>query len=308
MYTLKSDLRQVPDYKWEELDRYLANSPLAGSGRDFVEAGRKYGVNPVYIMSLGILESNWGRSNYAQTRHNLFGYQAYDSNPDMAATFSSFAGCIHFITQFLANSYLQPRNGKVYQLLNGQWGNVGQWWGGAATLEGVYKVGDLAANGGKYATAPHAAQAVCNIMNQFVAFIARPVGTTGPVNPEPNKPTEGTQEYTVVAGDNLSRIAERFLGNWARYHEIVALNKIPDANKIFVGQKIKIPSSRIPQPSPQPVPSVRTHTVASGETLWAIAQKYYGTGVEWKKIYEANKDVIANPNIIRVGQVIKIPA
>jgi LysM repeat protein len=225
----------------------------------------------------------------------------------MAATFSSFAGCIHFITQFLANSYLRPQNGSYYQLLNGQWGKVGQWWGGAPTLEGVYKVGDLKADSGKYATAPHAALAVCMLMNQFMEFTARPVATYASVNPEPNKPVQGAN-YVVVAGDSLWAIAQRLLGSGARYHEIVALNQLANPNLIRVGQRLKIPSSGIPQPNPQPVSTVKTHTVTPGESLWAISQKYYGTGVEWKKIYEANKNVINNPNVIGVGWVLKIPA
>ena len=52
------------------------------------------------------------------------------------------------------------------------------------------------------------------------------------------------------------------------------------------------------------------HTVAGGETLSHIALKYYGSAVKdkWMIIYEANKDVIGdNPNIIRSGQVLKIP-
>lgn len=36
----------------------------------------------------------------------------------------------------------------------------------------------------------------------------------------------------------------------------------------------------------------KTHTVKSGDTLWGIAQKYYGSGAQYKKIYNANKDSI----------------
>ena len=52
------------------------------------------------------------------------------------------------------------------------------------------------------------------------------------------------------------------------------------------------------------------HTVASGETLSHIALKFYGSAAKPKymAIYEANKDVIGdNPNIIKPGQVLKIP-
>ena len=52
----------------------------------------------------------------------------------------------------------------------------------------------------------------------------------------------------------------------------------------------------------------KTHTVASGDTLWAIAKRAYGNGGKWKTLYEANKSVIGgNPNAIKVGQVLQIP-
>lgn len=54
-------------------------------------------------------------------------------------------------------------------------------------------------------------------------------------------------------------------------------------------------------------PKARTHTVKKGDTLWAIAKKYYGNGAQYTKIYEANKGKIKNPNLIYVGQVFTIP-
>jgi len=51
-----------------------------------------------------------------------------------------------------------------------------------------------------------------------------------------------------------------------------------------------------------------TYTVQAGDTLWGIAQKQLGNGALYTKIYEANKDVIgSNPDVIKVGQVFKIP-
>ena len=51
----------------------------------------------------------------------------------------------------------------------------------------------------------------------------------------------------------------------------------------------------------------KTHTVQSGDTLWAIAKKYYGNGGQYTKIASANPD-IKNPNLIYPGQVLSIPA
>lgn len=52
---------------------------------------------------------------------------------------------------------------------------------------------------------------------------------------------------------------------------------------------------------------VRTYTVASGDSLSVIAQKMYGNGNKWREIFEANKDVIKDPNLIRPGMELKIP-
>ncbi len=54
-------------------------------------------------------------------------------------------------------------------------------------------------------------------------------------------------------------------------------------------------------------PSVRTHTVESGDTLWAIAEKYYGDGNQYPKIFGANRDQLDNPDLIHPGQELKIP-
>lgn len=49
------------------------------------------------------------------------------------------------------------------------------------------------------------------------------------------------------------------------------------------------------------------HEVAKGETLSKIAEKYYGDPSLYPKIFEANRDSIKDPNLIRVGQKIRIP-
>ena len=52
----------------------------------------------------------------------------------------------------------------------------------------------------------------------------------------------------------------------------------------------------------------RSYTVKPGDNLSKLAKQFYGTGADWKKIYEANKDVIGgNPNLIYPGQTFKIP-
>jgi len=49
------------------------------------------------------------------------------------------------------------------------------------------------------------------------------------------------------------------------------------------------------------------HEVKKGDTLWKIAEKYYGDGSLYKTIFEANRDILKNPDLIKVGQKLHIP-
>lgn len=51
----------------------------------------------------------------------------------------------------------------------------------------------------------------------------------------------------------------------------------------------------------------RMHSVQRRDTLYSLARLYYNDHRQWKKIYEANRDQIANPNIIKVGMNLVIP-
>ena len=51
-----------------------------------------------------------------------------------------------------------------------------------------------------------------------------------------------------------------------------------------------------------------TYTVVKGDTLSHIAKAHYGKSSKWKAIFEANRDQLDNPDLIKPGQVLKIPA
>lgn len=58
-----------------------------------------------------------------------------------------------------------------------------------------------------------------------------------------------------------------------------------------------------------PAPAVaQSYTVVKGDCLYNIAKKFYGSGAKYTTIYNANKGVIGNPNLIYPGQVLTIPA
>ncbi|MBV6523027.1 MAG: hypothetical protein MNPFHGCM_03194 [Gemmatimonadaceae bacterium] len=51
----------------------------------------------------------------------------------------------------------------------------------------------------------------------------------------------------------------------------------------------------------------QTYTVKSGDSLSRISRQVYGDASKWKLIWEANKDIVRNPDLIHPGQVLRIP-
>ena len=99
--------------------------------------------------------------------------------------------------------------------------------------------------------------------------------------------------YTVIPGDSLWSIAERFLGSGYKYNKIVVLNGLT-SDVIYPGQVLKIPSSG----------STINYTVVEGDTLWSIAKKFLGAGTKYGLIMTAND---LTSDLIYPGQVLKIP-
>jgi cobalt-zinc-cadmium resistance protein CzcA len=76
-------------------------------------------------------------------------------------------------------------------------------------------------------------------------------------------------------------------------------DKKPDFSNVVGG------SSSTAKPAEGAAP--RTYTVQKGDSLWKIAKHFYGNGGEWKRIHEANKETIHNPDVIQPGWVLRIP-
>jgi LysM repeat protein len=118
--------------------------------------------------------------------------------------------------------------------------------------------------------------------------------------PVPTAPPAGAMTtYTVQPGDTLGRIAQRYGTTTA---QLMALNNIANANRIYPYQVLKVPVKPGASAAPSGSASGRTHVVAKGETLYTIATKY---GVTAAAIQAANN--LSNPNQIIVGQVLQIP-
>ena len=63
-------------------------------------------------------------------------------------------------------------------------------------------------------------------------------------------------------------------------------------------------SSTAPRPL---IPTGKTYVVQKGDSLSKIAKREYGDANDWPRIFEANRDIIKDPDLIHPGQTLKIP-
>jgi len=53
--------------------------------------------------------------------------------------------------------------------------------------------------------------------------------------------------------------------------------------------------------------STQWYVVKKGDTLSKIAQQFYGDAKLYPQIFEANRDILSDPNLIKIGQKLRIP-
>ncbi len=130
-------------------------------------------------------------------------------------------------------------------------------------------------------------------------------GTQAPAQaPAAPQPT-GTTTYTVQRGESLGIIAAKFN---TTYIELARLNNITNPDVLAVGQVLQVPapagtttpSTGAAEPAPQP--TTGTYTVQRGESLAIIAAKFNTTYIELARL-----NGIADPDVLKVGQVLQVP-
>lgn len=120
-----------------------------------------------------------------------------------------------------------------------------------------------------------------------------------------------TVVHVVKSGDTLGQIAQQYDVSIA---EIAAANNLVNIDSLAVGQEITIPGDDFVAPEPAattegqvttgetPATGEQQHIVAAGQTLYSIGLRYGFTVAELQAYNN-----ITNPNVLDVGQVIKIP-
>lgn len=124
------------------------------------------------------------------------------------------------------------------------------------------------------------------------------VNDLNPLGPNRDIPPPAPETiYIVQPRDTLTLIARRFLGSGARWPEIFDVNRdrMTNPDRLRVGMALRIPVI------------MESHVVQQGETLSSIAALQLGDAMRWPEIFDVNRDRIANPDLIHIGQELRIP-
>jgi nucleoid-associated protein YgaU len=124
--------------------------------------------------------------------------------------------------------------------------------------------------------------------------------------------TEGKKDVRLVLQDDRNLVL--YSGNGAAWSTKTETDAPPPPAPEAAAE----PAAEEAQPEPAaeeavaepvaeaaPEPEVRTYTVESGDSLWAIAERFYGDGSKYQVIADASG--IPNPDLIQPGQVLTIP-
>jgi hypothetical protein len=123
--------------------------------------------------------------------------------------------------------------------------------------------------------------------------------------------TKGAKDVRLLLQDDRNLVLYGFDGPaWASNTQT---DEPPPAPAAEVPAPEVVPAAAeepAPAPEPEPAPAPpppppRTYTVVSGDTLWAISERFYGDGSKYQAIADASG--IANPDLIHPGQELTIP-
>lgn len=112
---------------------------------------------------------------------------------------------------------------------------------------------------------------------------------------------------TDTAGKNVERLVVQPDRNVVLYgtDDSVAWATATNTDNPLPAPEPVVVAAAIAEEVPPPPPAVQTYTVESGDTLWAISERFYGDGSRYQEIASASG--IDNPDLINPGQVLTIP-
>jgi nucleoid-associated protein YgaU len=125
------------------------------------------------------------------------------------------------------------------------------------------------------------------------------------VNPSMLVPSREFQQLQVRPGDSLWRIARRYLGDGARWQELLILNPglAAHPDSLAAGSTVIVPAavaSRSVRGSPPVI------TVQAGDRLWSLARIHLGRGSDWQRLAHANPQITDYLHL-QVGSQLQLP-
>jgi len=123
-----------------------------------------------------------------------------------------------------------------------------------------------------------------------------------------------TLDIRVERGDTLQKISMKYYGTTRRWQEIFKLNRNHLSNRdlLAVGMLLKIKASADTIASTDSAPATARGVeetqvkVMPGDTLQKISMKHFGTTRKWKNIFDWNRNVLGNKDIVEVGTVLRL--
>ena len=104
------------------------------------------------------------------------------------------------------------------------------------------------------------------------------------------------ETYRMQKGDTLMMVAFKIYGDYRKWKDLKAWNK--ETRKFAAGVDVKY---QVPDQKFGWMPSGLPYMVKTGDTLQIVSMDKYGTTRKWKAIYENNRPLIRNPNLIFAG-------
>ena len=84
-------------------------------------------------------------------------------------------------------------------------------------------------------------------------------------------------------------------------------NKLVSTENTLNRIRVQEPQAAPSAPAAPKTGEETIYVVQKGDTLGALAQRFYGKASLYPKIFEANRDILSNPDLIKVGQKLRIP-
>jgi nucleoid-associated protein YgaU len=113
------------------------------------------------------------------------------------------------------------------------------------------------------------------------------------------------EDFKVVVNDDEAYVYGITPSQAVREKIVLAAGNIEGIAR--VDDRMKVRAAPTPEPAKPAEPPAQFYTVVSGDSLSKIAKRYYGDAMKYPAIFEANKPMLADPDKIYPGQVLRIP-